>query len=94
MIKFKSPDCNVCSTVTYCAVRTKYTVLYCKYKGHSTVLYCTEQVKMFQQLRLVCYVVVFCGLVWVGGVTHVTTAAAGVAATLTMKPVVIIGKVS
>lgn len=49
---------------------------------------------MFQQLRLVCYVVVFCGIVWVGGVTHVTTAAAGVAATLTMKPVVIIGKVS
>jgi hypothetical protein len=46
---------------------------------------------MFQ---LVCCVVVFWGIVWVGGVYHVTTAAAGVAATLTMKPVVIIGKVS
>jgi hypothetical protein len=30
----------------------------------------------------------------VGGVTHVTTAAAGFTAMLTMKPVVIIGKVS
>ena len=44
-------------------------------------------------LRLVCCVAVFWGIVWVGGVTHVTTAAAGSTATLTMKPVVIIGKV-
>lgn len=55
------------------------------------------KVKMLQQLqRLVCWVVVFWGIAWVGGVSHITTAAAttggGIVTTsLAMKPVVIIG---
>lgn len=80
MIKFKSPDSNVCSTVH---LITKSTVRYVQSTQYT-------QVKM----RLVCFVVVFWGIVCVGGFTHVTTATAGVTATLAMKPVVIIGKVS